>query len=179
MCWPGICSNWPELVTCHHLAVGSMEIRKSQHCQSCPLFCHPHMTQRPGLLLGQPAWDSLQALVFAYPSLGAQFSHPCAGVPPSILASTASCRSVSGGRCLLRQQTWGNRFYFSSFPIPVLEEPTYVGPEGIPRVLGAEGVMAILPGKCLLGGGCSPPNGTGPDPSSSSLLSQDGQLLGH
>jgi hypothetical protein len=42
---------------------------------------------------------------------------------------------------LLRQQTWGNRFYFSSFPVPVLEEPTYVGPEGIPRVLGAEGAV--------------------------------------
>lgn len=47
--------------------------------------------------------------------------------------------SVSGGLCLLRQQTRGNRLYFSSFPVPVLEDPTYVGPEGIPRVLGAEG----------------------------------------
>lgn len=40
---------------------------------------------------------------------------------------------------MLRQQTWGNRLYFSSFPVPVLEDPTYVGTEGIPRVLGAEG----------------------------------------
>lgn len=43
---------------------------------------------------------------------------------------------------MLRQQTWGNRLYFSSFSIPVLEDPTYVGPEGIPRVLGAEGAAA-------------------------------------
>lgn len=54
--------------------------------------------------------------------------------PPLLLVG-----SVSGGLCVLRQQTWGNRLYFSSFPVPVLEDPTYVGPEGIPRVLGAEG----------------------------------------
>lgn len=40
---------------------------------------------------------------------------------------------------MLRQQTWGNRLYFSSFTIPVLEAPTYVGSGGIPRVLGTEG----------------------------------------
>lgn len=40
---------------------------------------------------------------------------------------------------MLRQQTWGNRLYFSSFTVPVLEAPTYVGSGGIPRVLGAEG----------------------------------------
>lgn len=43
---------------------------------------------------------------------------------------------------MLRQQTWGNRLYFSSFPVPVLEDPTYVGPEDIPRLLGAEGAAA-------------------------------------
>lgn len=103
----------------------------------------------------------------------AQFSHLCSGILPSTLAPTASCRSVSGGRCLLRQQTWGNRFHFLSFPIPVLEEPTYVGPEGIPHMLGAEGAMAMLPGKCLLGGGCSPQNGAGPDQSPSFSLLWD------
>ena len=44
---------------------------------------------------------------------------------------------------MLRQQTRGNRLYFSSFPVPVLDDPTYVGPEGIPRVLGAGGAAAL------------------------------------
>lgn len=89
------------------------------------------------------------------------FSHLCPGILSSILAPTTSYRGVSGGRCLLRQQTWGNRFQFPSFPVPVLEDPTYVGPEGIPRVLGAEGALVTLPGKCLIGGGCSPQNRAG------------------
>lgn len=102
------------------------------------------------------------------------FSHLCTGIPSSILAPTASYRRVSGGRCLLRQQTWGNRFQFPSIPIPVLEDPTYVGPEGIPRVLGAEGALVTLPGKCQIGGGCSPQNRAGPDQSPSSSLLWDG-----
>lgn len=102
------------------------------------------------------------------------FSHPSTGILSSILAPTASYRRVSGGRCLLRQQTWGNRFQFPSFPFPVLEDPTYVGPEGILRVLGAEGALVTLPGKCRIGGGCSPKTGAGPDQSPSSSLLWDG-----
>lgn len=66
VCWPGICSHWPELVTCHHPAVGSMGIRKST-LSIMPTFLSP--SRDPGPLLGLPTWDSPQALVFAYPSL--------------------------------------------------------------------------------------------------------------
>lgn len=38
----------------------------------------------------------------------------------------------------------GNRFQFPSFPVPVLDDPTYVGPGGSPRVLGAEGALVTL-----------------------------------
>lgn len=60
---------------------------------------------------------------------------------------------------MLRQQTWGNRLYFSSFPVPVLEDPTYVGPGDIPRVLGAEGAAASARKNLFLEGELSPERG--------------------
>lgn len=70
---------------------------------------------------------------------------------------------------MLRQQTWGNRLYFSSFPVPVLEDPTYVGPGDIPRVLGAEGAAASARKNLFLEGGALPREGPGLDCLSSSL----------
>lgn len=87
--------------------------------------------------------------------------------------------SVSGGLCMLRQQTWGNRLYFSSFPVPVLEDPTYVGPEGIPRVLGAEGAAVSARKIPSWRWGALPRVGPGkPVPFPSSLPRAGGQLPG-
>lgn len=69
VCWPGICSHRPELVTCLHPAVGRMERRNSEQRQSRPLLYCPHVTQRPGPLLCLPSWTGPQALVFTQPSL--------------------------------------------------------------------------------------------------------------
>ena len=71
---------------------------------------------------------------------------------------------------MLRQQTWGNRLYFSSFPVPVLEDPTYVGPGDIPRVLGAEGAAASARKNLFFEGGSSPQRGARPRLSLSSSL---------
>ena len=71
--------------------------------------------------------------------------------------------SIPAGLCVLRQQTWGNRLYFSSFPVPVLEDPTYVGPEDIPRVLGAEGAAASARKIPSWRWGALPREGTGLD----------------
>ena len=78
--------------------------------------------------------------------------------------------SVPGGLCVLRQQTWGNRLYLSSFPVPVLEDPTYVGPGDIPRVLGAEGAAASARKNLFLERGSSPQRGARPRLSLSSSL---------
>lgn len=63
VCWPGICSHWSELVTCHYPAVGSMEIRKST-LSIMPTFLSPSRdpetrTTAGSANLGQPSGPRL------------------------------------------------------------------------------------------------------------------------
>lgn len=98
----------------------------------------------------------------------------CISASPSPTTTPPLVGSVPGGLCVLRQQTWGNRLYFSSFPVPVLEDPTYVGPGDIPRVLGAEGAAASARKNLFLEWGSSPQRGARPRLSLSSSLPQAG-----
>lgn len=58
---------------------------------------------------------------------------------------------------MLRKQTWGNRLYFSSFSVPVLEDPHMLGLEASHASWELKGLL--LPGKSLLGGGALSPEG--------------------